>query len=70
MNTTRQPENTQGRKWLTVEEAARYLGCNRNFLDRDRMTRLHGIKFARLGRHVRYLTVDLDEFLLKSRGEV
>ena len=49
--------------WLTVEQAADYLGCSRNFLDKDRVTRLHGIPFARLGRHIRYSRDALDAYL-------
>jgi len=26
--------------WFTTQEAAAYLGCSRNFLDKDRMTGL------------------------------
>jgi len=51
------------RRWLTVPEAAAYLGCSRNFLDKDRLTKLHGIRFSKLGRHVRYDRADLDAFL-------
>lgn len=51
------------KRWLTVEEAATYLGCSRNFLDKDRLTKLHGIRFSRLGRHIRYDLEDLDAFL-------
>lgn len=50
-------------RWLTVEEAARYLGCSRNFLDKDRVNKLHGIPFTRLGRHIRYDRLKLDEFM-------
>ncbi len=51
------------KRWLNVTEATAYLGCSRNFLDKDRVTRLHGIRFTRLGRHVRYDREDLDAFL-------
>ncbi len=51
-------------RWLSVDQAALYLGCSRNFLDKDRVTRLHGIPFAKLGRHIRYDRNALDEFLL------
>ena len=54
-------------RWLTVEQAASYLGCSRNFLDKDRCSRLHGIAYSRLGRHVRYFTGDLDDFLVRNR---
>lgn len=49
--------------WLSVEQAAQYLGCSRNFLDKDRVTRLHGIPFAKLGRHIRYSRKALDAYL-------
>lgn len=54
-------------RWLTPQQAADYLGCSRNFLDKDRVTRLHGIPFARLGRHIRYSVDDLDAFLERSK---
>lgn len=57
---------TMGR-WLTPQQAADYLGCSRNFLDKDRVTRLHGIPFAKLGRHIRYDVTDLDAFLEQSK---
>lgn len=63
MNTSITVPIQQGRRWLSVAEAAAYLGCSRNFLDKDRGTKLHGIRFTRLGRHVRYDREDLDAFL-------
>lgn len=62
MNKTDTPK-----RWLSVTEAAQYLSCSRNFLDKDRVTRLHGIRFSRLGRHVRYDVEDLDAFLEASK---
>lgn len=56
-------------RWLSVEEAARYLGCSRNFLDKDRVTQLHGIPFTRLGRHIRYDRLKLDSFLEAQSSE-
>jgi len=53
--------------WLTVAEAAAYLKCCRNLLDRDRTERRHQIPFSRLGRHIRYHRNDLDAFLERSR---
>ena len=61
MNAQTQP------KWLNTQQAAAHLGCSRNFLDRDRLSRLHGIRFARLGRHIRYDVADLDAFLEASK---
>lgn len=57
-------------RWLTVEEAARYLGCSRNFLDKDRVSRLHGIPYSRLGRHIRYDRIRLDAFLEAQSSEI
>lgn len=54
-------------RWLTIPEAAAYLKCCRNFLDKDRITGLHGIPFARLGRHIRYDVSDLDAWLERSK---
>lgn len=59
----------QERRWLSVAEAAAYLGCSRNFLDKDRIGKLHGIRFSRLGRHVRYDRADLDAFLEASKEQ-
>lgn len=51
------------RTWLTVPEAAEYLGCSRSMLDKDRVTGLLGIPFFRLGRHIRYSRKALDAYL-------
>lgn len=61
-NTTEKP------RWLSPQQAAEYLGCSRNFLDKDRFQRLHGIPFARLGRHIRYDVLDLDAYLEESKN--
>lgn len=55
------------RHWLNPQQAAAYLGCSRNFLDKDRTSHLHGIPFSRLGRHIRYDVADLDRFLEASK---
>jgi DNA binding domain, excisionase family len=55
-------------RWLSPQQAAAYLGCSRNFLDKDRVSRLHGIPYARLGRHIRYAVADLDAFLNASKA--
>jgi len=54
-------------KWLSPQQAAAYLGCSRNFLDKARLSRLHAIPYCRLGRHVRYLASDLDDWLKSSK---
>ena len=59
--------SNQVKRWLTTAMAAEYLGCSKNFLDKDRSNRLHGIPFARLGRHIRYSVDDLDQFLEASK---
>ena len=56
-------------RWLPTEDAAIYLDCSRNFLDKDRQTRLHGIPFSRLGRHIRYDVADLDAFLERTKTQ-
>ena len=63
MHTTNAENNQQNRRWLTVVAAAIYLDCSRNLLDKDRITKLHGIPYSRLGRHIRYDRADLDAFL-------
>ncbi len=57
------------RHWYSVTQAADYLGCSRNFLDKDRVTRLHGIPFSRLGRHIRYSRAALDAYLEGTQVE-
>ena len=54
-------------RWLTIPEAAAYLKCCRNFLDKDRITKLHGIPFTKLGRHIRYDRLDLDAWLENNK---
>ncbi len=63
-------ENNTDSRWLTVEQAADYLKCSRNFLDKDRVTRLHGIPFARLGRHIRYSRDALDAYLESTQANL
>ena len=50
-------------RWLSPKDAAEYLGCSRNFLDKARLTNIPPIPFTRLGRHIRYDRNDLDAFL-------
>jgi excisionase family DNA binding protein len=49
--------------WLTVEQAAQYLACSASFLHKDRLTKLHGIPFSRLGRAIRYSRQALDDYM-------
>ena len=55
------------RRWLTTEEAAKYIGCSKNFLDKDRITRVHDIPFSKLGRRIVYDIFELDKYLEKTR---
>jgi excisionase family DNA binding protein len=50
------------RRWLNTDQAADYLGCSKNFLDKDR-SQFHRIPFSRLGRVIRYDINDLDGYL-------
>lgn len=63
-------DSTNPRRWLPTEDAANYLGCSRNFLDKDRLTRIHNIPFSRLGRHIRYDIADLDAFLERHKTHI
>ena len=68
MSQTTQQTPSTARRWLSPQKAAEYLGCSRNFLDKDRVTRLHGIPFCHLGRHIRYDQADLDAFMERTKG--
>ena len=58
----KQPTPLQ-KRWLNTDQAAEYLGCSRNFLDKNRLTRIRQIPFTRLGRVIRYDVFDLDAYL-------
>lgn len=55
-------------RYLKVQEAAAYLRVSADFLNKDRLTKLHGIPFARIGRRVLYDRLALDVWL-SSRAE-
>ena len=60
------------RRALTEEEAATYIGMSRSFLRQDRMNgpreqRTPGPRWIKVGRAVRYLVDDLDDFLNTHR---
>ncbi len=48
---------------LTVPEAAAYCRVSKAFLNKDRVYRLHGIPFIKLGRRILYRLSDLDAFI-------
>lgn len=59
---------------LTEAEAAEYIGMSRSFLRQDRMhgvrvNRTPGPSFVRLGKTIRYLKADLDQWLFQHRIE-
>ena len=56
-----------GSKWMSPAEAALYLKVSKNWLDRDRGSRLHGVPFCRLGRLIRYHVDELDGWLNQRR---
>jgi DNA binding domain, excisionase family len=60
---THPPHLSDTPRWLSPAEAAEYLGCSKNFLDKDRQSRTHGIPYSRLGRYVRYDRHELDAYL-------
>lgn len=55
------------RRWLSPQQAAEYLGVHKSFLDKDRVTRLHGVPFTRLGRRILYDVRALDAFLERNQ---
>jgi len=59
--TPKHPHPIQGR-WLSPGEAADYLGCSKNFLDKDR-TYFRRLPFTRLGRAIKYDICDLDAYM-------
>jgi len=55
---------------LTEIDAAKYIGMSRSFLRQDRMNgirknRTAGPRFLKIGRTIRYLKEDLDNWLLQ-----
>lgn len=50
-------------RWLSTKAAA-YLGLAVSTLNNDRVTRLLGLPFSRLGRRVLYDRLELDAYLL------
>lgn len=50
-------------RYLKAPEAAAYLRVSVDLLNKDRMTKLHGIPFLRIGRRILYDRVSLDAWL-------
>ena len=57
----------QNQKFLPPARAAQYLNCSKNFLDRDRIYKIHGIPFIRLGKKILYDILDLDAFMQSKK---
>ena len=55
---------TDVRRWLSTKDAAAYLGVAPSTLANDRVTRLLGLPFSRMGRHILYDRRELDAYLL------
>ena len=63
---------TTNKHTLTEKEAAEYIGMSRIFLRQDRMNgyrknRTPGPHYLKIGRSVRYLKKDLDDWLFQFR---
>lgn len=51
------------KRYLRTKEAAFYLGVSRSVLNKDRVSKLIGIPFTRLGRIILYDRIELDQWL-------
>ena len=69
MDRVNKHSHSTSRRWLSPQQAAAYLGCSKNFLDKDRITRLHGIPWSRLGRHIKYDQFDLDAYMERAKAQ-
>lgn len=55
---------TAASRWMNTKEAAAYLNISPSTLNNDRVTRLLGLPFSRVGRRVLYDRRELDAYLL------
>ncbi len=60
------------KRFLTEAEAAEYICMSRSYLRQDRMNgfrknRTPGPPFVRMGRAIRYLKDDLDQWIMENR---
>ena len=53
-------ESAAGSRWLSTKDAAAYLGVAVSTLNNDRVTRLLGLPFSRMGRRILYDRLELD----------
>ncbi|TVM13536.1 DNA-binding protein [Oceanidesulfovibrio indonesiensis] len=56
------------KRYLRTKEAATYIGISASVLNKDRVTKLIGIPFTRVGRTILYDREVLDAWL-KAQGE-
>lgn len=56
------------KRYLRTKEAATYLGISASVLNKDRVTKLIGVPFTRLGRTILYDRIELDRWL-KTQSE-
>lgn len=59
-------ESAAASRWLSTKDAAAYLGVAVSTLNNDRVTRLLGLPFSRMGRRILYDRLALDDFLLSK----
>lgn len=50
-------------KFLTTQQTAELFGLSKSFLEKDRVTKLHGIPFAKVGRRVLYDPAAVESWL-------
>lgn len=54
-------------RYKDTRQAAAYVGCTTAFLEKNRVTRLYQIPYVKLGKLVRYDTVDLDAYMASRK---
>lgn len=57
------------KRYLRTKEAATYLGISSSVLNKDRVTKMIGIPFTRVGRTILYDRKELDQWLKEQSGQ-
>jgi len=57
------------KRYLRTKEAATYLGISSSVLNKDRVTKMIGIPFTRIGRTILYDRKELDQWLKERSGQ-
>lgn len=57
-------EESAASRWMNTKDAAAYLNISPSTLNNDRVTRLLGLPFSRVGRRILYDRRELDAYLL------